>query len=79
MIAIAVRLNWNLKKYVWFWATIALVLALHVPLLSKIQWTTAKVHTIAFPLALADFLVVSGAIRLAQMLFSKDTPSAEDD
>lgn len=32
MIMLAIKLRWNLRKHVWFWATIVFVLALHVPL-----------------------------------------------
>jgi hypothetical protein len=77
IIGIAIRLRWKLRKHVWFWATIALVLALHVPFLSIIHWPDTKVPTIAYamPLGIADFLIVSGALALAEKLFSKQSPS----
>jgi hypothetical protein len=30
---VAIKLRWKLRKHVWFWAAIALILLLHVPLL----------------------------------------------
>jgi hypothetical protein len=29
----AIKLQWKLRKHVWFWATIVLILVLHIPLL----------------------------------------------
>ena len=80
MALIAIRLNWKMRRYVWFWATIGLVLAIQVPLFFAIRWPDTKVPTIAFsmPLGIAEFLVISGAIRLAQKKFLKDLSPGDD-
>jgi hypothetical protein len=77
MIMCAVKIRWNLRKYVWFWATIILILALHVPLFFIIRWPQGKVPTIAYtlPLGFADFFIMLGALGLAEKLFSKDSSS----
>jgi hypothetical protein len=77
MIMCAVKIRWNLRKYVWFWATIILILALHVPLFFIIRWPQGKVPTIAYtlPLGFADFFIILGALGLAEKLFSKDSSS----
>ena len=77
MIAVAVYLRWKLRKYVWFWATIVLILALHVPLFFVVRWPDTKVPTIAYsmPIGIADFLLISGAISLAQKVFMKNSSS----
>src|SRR5579863_5192711 len=58
MILLAIKLKWRLRKYVWFWATIAVVLALHVPFLFIVRWPDTKTPTIAYslPLGIVDFL-----------------------
>jgi hypothetical protein len=73
MVLIAIRLQWRLRKHVWFWATIAIVLALHVPLFFIIRWPDTKTPTIAYsmPLGIVDFLIISGAIQLSKRLFLK--------
>ncbi len=38
MIMVAIYLQWKLRKHLWFWAAIALILLLHVPLLFAIPW-----------------------------------------
>jgi hypothetical protein len=80
MVMFAIKLRWKLRKHVWFWATIVLVLALHVPLLFAVRWPDTKVPTIAFsmPLGIADFLIILGAIGLAEKVLSKDSSSGND-
>ena len=72
LIMIAIRLRWRLRRHLWFWATIIAILALHVPLLFIIRWPQTNVPTIAYslPLGIVDFLLISGALRLAERLFS---------
>jgi hypothetical protein len=77
---IAIRLRWRLRRHVWFWATIVLILALHVPLLFIVRWPQSNIPTIAYslPVGITDFLLISGAIGLAEKLFSK-SPSSDDE
>jgi hypothetical protein len=74
-IVIAIKIRWNLRKHVWFWATIILILALHVPLVFIVRWPQGKVPMIAYtmPFGIADFLVILGALGLAERLFSKNS------
>src|ERR1700743_1869744 len=60
MIMLAINLRWRLKKHLWFWATIALVLALHLPLFLIVRWPKSNVPTIAYslPFGIADFLII---------------------
>jgi hypothetical protein len=74
---IAVKIRWNLRKHLWFWATVVLILALHVPLVSVARWPQGNVPTLFYtmPLGIADFLIISGALRLAEKLISKEPSS----
>ncbi len=44
---IAIRINWDLRRHVWFWATIAVLLAVHIPLLmidfATLNWPLSMV------------------------------------
>lgn len=77
MILLAVKIRWSLRKHVWFWATIVLILALHVPLFFIVRWPQGKTPTIAYtlPFGIADFFIILGALGLAEKLFSKDSSS----
>jgi hypothetical protein len=72
MFMVAVRLRWKLRRYAWFWATVIFVLLLHIPFLFWVHWPQTHVPTIVYslPLGIADFLLISGAISLAQRVFA---------
>jgi hypothetical protein len=77
VIMIAIKLRWKLRKHVWFWCAIGLVMLLNVPLIFVARWPQSNVPTIAYsmPFGIIDFLLVSGAIGVAERLFSKDSAS----
>lgn len=67
MITVAVRYFWDLKRHLWFWITIGLTALLHVPLVWFIPWPDNQYTYIQLlPLALLDFAIVYGVIRLAE-------------
>ncbi len=75
----AVKLRWHLRKHIWFWAIIAVILALHVPLVFMVQWPkNAPTIFYAMPIGIADFLIISGALRLAENLMSNGSPSNDE-
>lgn len=81
MIMLAVKMRWNLRKHVWFWATIVFILALHVPLFFIVRWPQGKGPTIFYtmPLGIADFVIVMGAVGLAEKFFSKNSSSNDEE
>jgi hypothetical protein len=81
LVIFAVKLRWNLRRHAWFWVTIALILALHIPVLLFVRWPQTNIPTIAFamPFGIADFLLISGAIILAERVFSKGNSSDGND
>ena len=80
MVILAIKIRWNLRKHVWFWAVIVFVLALHIPLFSMVRWPQGNVPTLFYtmPLGIADFLIISQALRLAERLLSKDSSSSDE-
>lgn len=76
---VAIKIRWNLRKHVWFWATIAFILALYAPLFLIVRWPQGNLPTIFYtlPIGIADFLIISGALRLAEKLLSEDSFSDE--
>ena len=77
MIIIAIKMRWELRKHVWFWAIIALILALHVPLVLMVRWPQGNVPTLFYtmPLGIADFVIISGALGLAERFLLKGPSS----
>jgi hypothetical protein len=80
VMAVAIKIRWNLRKHVWFWAIIAFVLALHVPLFFVIRWPQGNVATLFYtlPLGLIDFLIISGILGLGEKLLSKHSSSSAE-
>jgi hypothetical protein len=84
MTILAVGLRWNLRRHVWFWATVVIVLALHAYLLFFLRlpngWLAeiGRLHSIGLlPIGVAELLITLGAIGLAEKLFSNG--SSQDD
>jgi hypothetical protein len=77
VMTVAIKIRWNLRKHVWFWAVIVLIFALHVPLFFVVRWPQGTVPTIFYvmPVGIADFLVISGTLNLAEKFLSKVPPS----
>jgi hypothetical protein len=79
MILVAIRFSWNLRKHLWYWAIIVFILAINVPLVLIIRWPQGSVPTIVYtmPLAIAEYLIISGAVRLGERVFLRG--SSHDD
>ncbi len=77
---VAIKIRWNLRKHIWFWAIIAIILALHVPLVFIVRWPEGSVPTLFYtlPFGLVDFLIISGALRIAEKLFAKSSSSTDE-
>src|ERR1700719_3948094 len=52
MILLAIKLQWRLRKHVWFWVTIAVVLAFHIPLFLIVRWPDTKTPTLVYSMPL---------------------------
>lgn len=53
-IGVAIATKWELKGYFWFWITVAVIVALHVPLILLVPWTTKWVPAVV----IAPFVAV---------------------
>ena len=79
--ALVIKLNWKLRRHVWFWAIIIFILALHVPLLSIGHIPQTKTPLIVYlrPIGIVDFLLMQGAIALARNFFSDSSADDEEE
>lgn len=80
MIMLAVKIRWCLRKHIWFWAIIVVILALHAPLVSMVRFPQGHAPTLFYtmPLGIADFLIILGAVGLAERFFSKSSSSNDE-
>ena len=66
---VAIRIRWDLRSHIWFWGTIVLLLALHIPLFLLIRWPHGWVPAvIMLPVAIVDCLVFLGAVQLLERI-----------
>ena len=79
MIMVAIKIRWNLRRHVWFWATIVFILVLHVPLVFMVRWPQEKGPTLFYtmPIGIADFLIILGVVNVAEKFFSKNSSSRD--
>jgi len=78
MILLAIKIRWDLRRRVWFWVVIAIMLALHVPLILKTRWTGFQVTRLTLlPIGLADLLVTLGVIWLVETCLVTSAPDDE--
>jgi hypothetical protein len=77
MTIFAVKIRWDLSKHIWFWAIIALILALHVPLILMVRWPQGNVPTLVYtmPIGILDFFIIIVALDTVDRIFSKDSSS----
>lgn len=59
IVAIAIAMRWKLRRHLWFWGTMIILAALHVPLILFVHWTTKWVPAlVTIPIGLADLYVM---------------------
>ena len=77
MVMLAIKIRWHLRKHLWFWAIIVLILALHVPLVFVVRWPQGLAPTLFYtlPLGIADFLIILWTVGVAERFFSKSSSS----
>ncbi|MGC2511429.1 MAG: hypothetical protein WA430_12740 [Acidobacteriaceae bacterium] len=80
MNAIVIRIRSELKKYVWFWVVMVLIVAVELPIVFTVKWPRQWVPAVSLlPIGLAACLVALGVIKLVENVMVKDPPSDKDE
>jgi hypothetical protein len=59
MISLAITMRWKLRTHGWFWITIIILAALHLPLILFVPWTTKWIPAILIaPIGIADLYLM---------------------
>ena len=75
MILLAIRIRWDLRRHVWFWVVIVLLLGLHVPLFFVVQWPHGWLPAVGLlPIGLADCLIILSAVHIVEKFIVRATP-----
>lgn len=77
MTIFAIKLHWDLRRHIWFWAITAVILALHIPLIRMVRWPSGYLPRRSFVMlfGIADFVIIWGALDLAERLFTRNSSS----
>ena len=84
MILIAIKVRWELRNYVWFWTTIAVIVALHVPIIQYVPWSGKWVPAfVILPFCFVDIIAILALIHLAEKHMKpsedRDNPNVSND
>ena len=74
VLGFAVAVKWKLRQHAWFWGTMAVLAALHVPLILFVPWTTRWVPALAIAVIDSADLIVMLAILAAVGRFMEGHP-----
>lgn len=77
MVGIAIAMRWNLRRHAWFWATMIVIVALHVPLILFVPWTTKWVPAIVIiPIGIADLYAILAILSVVGKFREKEGDDA---
>lgn len=79
MVAIAAAIKWKLRRHLWFWITMTVIAALHVPLILLVPWTTKWVPAIVIiPFGIADLYVMLAILSVVEKLVEGRKPPRDE-
>jgi uncharacterized membrane protein (DUF485 family) len=74
-----IAVKWNLRQHAWFWITMIVMAALHVPLILYIPWTTKWVPALAIgAIDSVDFCVILALLTVVRDFMEVRNPLNED-
>lgn len=79
VLGFTVAVKRKLKRHAWFWGTMAILVALHVPLVLFVPWTTKWIP--ALPIAAidsADLIVMLTILTVVERLMERPKTAAPD-
>jgi len=72
LVFLVIRTRWDLRKHVWFWIAVAFGFVLQAPIVLLIPWGNRNLTGISLlPVAVLDYGLVYGCVKLAEMLIRK--------
>ena len=69
----AAKANWTFRQRLWFWMTLVILTVLHILLVLLVPWSSASYPGITLlPIAVVDYAIVWGCIKLVEKAMSRD-------
>jgi hypothetical protein len=77
IVVLIVKSHWDLRGSPWFWLSIGVAILLQVPIVLLIPWGNRGLTGMSLlPVAVADYGLVYGCVKLAEMMGSKSEGSS---
>jgi hypothetical protein len=76
MIGIVIAIKWKQRREMWFWTTVAAIVALHVLLILFVPWTTKWVPAVVIiPIGIADLYAMLAVLSVVGKFVERPKPS----
>ncbi len=73
IVAVVVMAFWGLRKRAWFWVTVGVIVAYHIPIVVLLPWPFGRLNYIqTLPIALPDLCLAYGLIRLVEKVIESE-------
>jgi hypothetical protein len=73
-ICAVIKVNWDLRGRLWFWATMAVIAGLHMPLILYVPWHKGWVPApVTFGFCIVDVAIILGILNLIGRLLKGGT------
>lgn len=77
VLGFTVAVKWKLRRHAWFWGTVAILAALHIPLILFVPWTTKWVPALLIAAIDSADLIVMFAILSVVAKFMEGSNAPE--
>ena len=71
-VLIVARYKWELRKSIYFWFAVAIMLLLQIPVVFFVPWSAPGWHGWAKPLAFVNGAVGLGLLKLAELIGTRN-------
>jgi hypothetical protein len=79
VLGFTVAVKWKLRRHAWFWGTVAILAALHVPLILFVPWTTKWVPALLIAaIDSADLIVMFAILAVVERFMEGPKTAAPD-
>jgi hypothetical protein len=78
LVMLVLKTRWDLRGSLWFWMSIGVALLVQVPIVLLIPWGNRGLTGISLlPVAVVDYGLVYGCVKLAEKMASKNEGSGQ--
>ncbi len=80
VLGLVILFKWKWRQHAWFWTTMTVVAAFHIPLILFVPWTTKWVPAVAITvIATADFFLILWVLLIVEKLVGNRTEALSRD